>query len=155
MNFNPKLHPTFQQQFDKITKAYFKNELQPFKACACFIGNMLNGNQDWRHGRIFFDNGKSLPYNVIIVADTLEKESNLLYSMVDIVKLENNFLKKLKYSANEHQILDNGNVIAPSYTEENLYKAMESTLVMLREMHEQKGEIVQDYSFVKRELVNI
>jgi hypothetical protein len=146
MNFNPKLHPTFQQQFDKITKAYFKNKLQPFNGCACFIGNMLNGNSGWEKGRVFRPHGKSRA--IISFNNVLEKESNLLYNRNDIVELENNFLKVLDYS--KEYILSKS-----TYTEENLYKAMESTLVMLRKMHEQKGEIVQDYSFVKRELVNI
>jgi len=35
--------------------------------------------------------------------------------------------------------------------ENDLYEAMERTLLLLKEIHESKGEIVEDYNFQKRE----
>src|SRR5258706_548549 len=38
--------PTYKEQFDKVTEAYINGTLEPYRSCACFIGNMLGGS-DW------------------------------------------------------------------------------------------------------------
>jgi len=148
--------PTFEEQYQKIVSAYYKNELNPLQSCACFIGNMLNNNETWSRGRDFYN--RSHGWNIMEECDKsqvesalecLKQESNSFYTIADIIKLEQNFLRisipiNCIINAHGHKI-----------REDNLFKAMESTLEMLREIHESKGEIVKDYNFVKREVVNV
>lgn len=144
--------PTFQEQYNKIVNAYYKNTLQPHNSCACFIGNLLNNNDTWHKGRTLLDNTSFLsPYvkigewsgegydNYVQEAkECLMLECNNLYSMKDIMKMEQHFLRIV----NSRQ-----------GCEETLFRAMESTLLILRELHESKAEVIQDYNFTKRELV--
>lgn len=42
---------TFQEQFDKLVKAYMNDKVKPMAPCACFVGNLLNGNMAWSDAR--------------------------------------------------------------------------------------------------------
>ena len=165
--------PTFQDQYNKIVKAYMKNELNPFKSCACFIGNLLNEKYDWGRVRtitsesqymteiggrvVFIDVPMAIPINDISreIDDMLgsnvgfnkglnciKENSGGLYTVEDIVKLEKNFLSFLPLNSMFESI----------YSEEDLFLAMESTLLMLKEIHQSKGEVIKDYTFKKRHL---
>lgn len=46
-------HPSFLEQYDKVTRAYFDGTLNPFNSCACFIGNILNDKGEWAWARTF------------------------------------------------------------------------------------------------------
>lgn len=139
------MKPTFEEQYQKIVSAYYKNELKPLVSCACFIGNLLNKKRDWTSIRIAGDEGfkirpiKDDLYNYSLVF--IYEISGGLYTPEDIVRMENNFVTKC-YPSNEEDNL----------TEESLFHAMESTLEMLRKIHESTGEVVKDYNFTKREL---
>lgn len=128
--------PTFREQYDKIVKAYLRDELEPLNSCACFIGNMFDGNWDWcgiRPGNQYFgENG----YRLIADAG---------YDRSEILGLEANFLHMCRWP--------DGFSAPPS--EESLYEAMESTILMLKKIHESKGEVVEDYVFEKRQLSEI
>lgn len=135
-------NPTFIEQYNKVTKAYMNNELKPLDSCACFIGNMLNNkSENWTFCREF-NPLKNPNYSFILIPNLMEKEYNF-YTSEEIYKLERNFLL-MSYCG-----------FFNSLTEESLFKAMESTLDMLKKIHESKGEIVEEYSFKKRELVKI
>jgi len=124
-------NPTFKEQYDKIVTAYLKNELNPMSCRACFVGNLLNNNNAWA--------GYGLN-----AEECIQKEVNGFYSVVDIRRLESEFMltnKHVWYSPN-------GNILDENY----LYDAMERTLLVLKQIHESKGEIVEDYQFTKREL---
>ncbi len=137
--------PTFKEQYQKIVSAYYKNKLTPFDNCACFIGNMLNQNVDWQYIRDYGPKGKSIISRSIrclnIGASAIKFESGNLYTTEEILILENNFMK----------VLDSFSWSPPP--EDNLFNAMESTLLLLRQIHESKGEIIEDYNFTKRELI--
>jgi hypothetical protein len=142
--------PTFEQQYQKIVSAYYKNELNPFSGCACFIGNLLNNNSNWEGCRTFKSQGQS--YLDDLHDDWVEEarwaiteESYGLYTPQDIIDLENNFLKNLDYDA----------YLNRQCVEDEIFNAMVSTLEMLRKIHESKGEIVKDYNFTKRQLQTI
>lgn len=68
----------------------------------------------------------------------LEKECNNLYTKEDIIGIEDKFLRTYVMSGK---------------TEDSLFKAMSETLETLRGIHEAHGEVVDDYNFQKRELV--
>src|SRR5688572_14773360 len=85
--------PTYKEQFDKITTAYINNELQPWQECACFIGNLLNGDSQWAAYRIYEPQGCSFTVPPAIPVFTLFLESrNVFYTPQEILDLENNFL---------------------------------------------------------------
>lgn len=83
---------TYKTQFDKLTRAYINGEVDPYKSCACFVGNLLGGSA-WEDCRINF--GK-------IISQENEKKytslqfinlmSNGFYSAQDIVDMEREFL---------------------------------------------------------------
>lgn len=137
--------PKFINQYNKIVRAYFKNELKPLASRCCFVGNLLNNNDKWGVGRTFdytLEFVPSVPVkNIPPQALTcLEQESNGFYSMEDICKLETIFLNTLDDRTRGKY-------------ENRLFEAMEAALSTLKELHEAKGEIVEEYNFTKRELV--
>lgn len=137
---------TFQEQYNKIVNAYMNNTLEPFDCAKCFIGNLL-GTDLWMYNRylnsIDLDNStlllSSIP-NIRKLCDTKENQK-YEYSIIEICLLETNFLSFLPRE-------DNLNF----YEEENLFNAMESTLLILRDIHEKRGEVIKNYVFEKREL---
>lgn len=146
-----KKTPTFQEQYNKITSAYYKDELKPMNGCACFVGNLLNNNGAWEGTRCYLENrlnDMELPrakhgrYQISI-------ESGGLYTPEDILLMEHNFLRKC-FDTNLNMFRQSG--IA---TEERLFEAMVSTLELLRKLHESKGEVVKDYHFTKREIIHV
>lgn len=162
--------PTFNEQYQKIVSAYYKNKLQPYRGCACFVGNLLNNNKDWENIRDF-NNGVLISLYIGELTDikgdryitttgynaikTIKNESNNLYNPEDILKLENNFIDIITKSNEKNRYnkrTELGINEDYNYTEESLYKAMESTLLLLRQIHESKGEVIQDYNFTKRKL---
>lgn len=122
--------PTYKEQFDKITRAYIRDEIRPWENCACFIGNMLNNTSAWAFYRTC--NGSTLVPCRATDFDPLY----YFYTMQEICDLENNFLNALNLRGDE----------------ESLFAAMDSTLDMLRKIHESKGEIIETFEFKKREL---
>jgi hypothetical protein len=135
--------PTFKQQFDKITIAYFENRLNPMDACACFIGNLLNGKEDWIDCRLGMS-GSPEKFRLDLTEKnalrTIEIESDGLYSPMDIIEMEWNFLYIWKDGLK---------------TEESLFDAMDSTLDMLKKIHESKGEVIGAIELKKRELATV
>lgn len=134
---------TFREQFDKLCKAYL-NRVNPNDPCACFVGNLLNGSTMWSKARRIDkdgDNFKKLwvsKKRLYDVARSIRLNSEGTYTPDDIYKLERLFMRTW----------------AEGYmTEESLFEAFEKTILLLKEIHESKGEIVEDYSFQKRELV--
>ncbi len=142
---------SFEKQYQKIVNAYYKNELNPLDGCACFVGNLLNNTGGWElcrnyiTGKVFKDK-ESIFYG----QQEIQKEANGFYTSQNIVDLENKFLE-ICFHGRERStdILTNRKI-----TEDTLYNAMESTLEILKEIHISKGEVIKDYNFTKRELVN-
>jgi hypothetical protein len=141
--------PTFREQYDKIVGAYLRDELQPLESCACFVGNLLNNTPGWGTFSWF----PHLPVfpPLIRIKDNIRSQSNGLYSLEDIQTLEKCFLGR--------RFDDDEPLHAPSEFnqpyEDRLYRAMERTLLLLRQIHESKGEVIEDYCFKKRELQNV
>lgn len=134
----------FKTQYDKIVGAYMRNKLEPSLSCACFVGNLLNHTYAWAYGRkLIPKKGEALStpsperdgYKKALTS--IFKESENTYSFEEICRLESNFLSIYRISDPEH----------------SLFLAMESTLLMLREIHEAKGEVIEPYTFTKRVLI--
>jgi hypothetical protein len=141
--------PTFKEQFDKITRAYFNDELKPLNSCACFIGNIFDKDSRWQWIREFDtteDNcsrwrgikNERYPWMRDAASEYIKFFFNGFYSCEDIINMESNFLTIWDAKGGR--------------TEQSLFEAMDSTLDMLRRIHESKGEIIESYEFKPRNL---
>jgi len=139
---------TFKEQFDKLTRAYINEEVQPFNACACFVGNLLNNQSGWT----FIRNYDSLPIldrsdrdSYLTGVQTIVIQSDNTYTPQEIAYLEYNFMKIV---CNEKGMKNTGP--GDIISEDLLFEAFESTLDMLKKIHESKGEVVEPFTFIKR-----
>lgn len=127
---------SFAVAYDKIVTAYYEDKLAPYDFCGCFIGTLLNNTDSWKKCRFGYDNNWE-PFE-------LEDAIYGGYSSKEITKLEGNFLKII-YNFTE------GKCRFSSKYEEALYLAMESTLLLLKKIHEDSGEVIDSYQFTKRQ----
>lgn len=141
---------SYNEQWNKLTTAYINNEVQPYIACACFIGNLLNNTSTWMDGRLGFDfkNNKvdgiqELPH----VIRSIKRESKGTYTQKEIYQLELLFLKTIS-DETKRECCD-----ADNY-EDALFKAFELTLDLLKEIHLSKGEIVEEVPQFKQRKIN-
>lgn len=152
---------SYTTQYNKLTEAYIRNEVNPFMDCNCFVGNLLNNHGSWSGIRNFGRTNNSIDFCPILKnyndfgynygRDTIISNSEGMYTPEDIVSLEKRFLQKFNANCNcvffdkNHTTLEE---------EEALFIAFESTLDLLKEIHISKGEVIDDSpKFVKRELV--
>lgn len=125
---------TFKTQYEKLVIAYINNRVEPMSACACFVGNLLNGSSSWV---VFKDSLLHvIPENELKESsDDILLESNGTYTPREILQMEGLFMRTWRrYGKNE----------------ESLFKAFDVTLALLRQIHESKGEKIDDYIFRKR-----
>lgn len=145
----------FIESYNKIVNAYLKDELEPLNACACFVGNLLNNSLHWgttcssENYQYLGTFNDVKPQRRSYHIDVIRKESNNFYTSDDITRLEYNFLHAYGKASGFSWIKR----YKDTRYEEELYRAMESTLLLLKQIHEEKGEIVEDYTFTKRELL--
>ena len=158
MNFN------YKTAFDRITTAYLNDVLNPWINCACFVGNLLNNDESWAHGRGFFMNIPMLNNENCCwqMRECINKNAEGFYSPLDIVKLETKFLNEIE------KYLNTGTSVVRIYAniegsvkrkdhlpeyEDALYQAMVVTLEELKQIHISKGEDVDNsLSLKKRKL---
>lgn len=127
---------TFKQQFDKLTEAYIRGEVDAFDCKKCFVGNLLNGNGDWMDCR--GDIGELTDEKGLKTIISIE--ANGFYTPLEIIQLEERFMDLAPLPSRQHEDL--------------LFEAFSKTLDLLKQIHESKGEIVEPFEFVKRELTN-
>ena len=149
-------HPSFKEQFDKLTEAYIAGKVNPFRTCACFVGNLLNGNATWTNLKDFHldlqifstcDIPKRTTDIIERSKQDLQIEGKGLYTIEDIIKLEENFML---FFMNQGMAWLGNEVDAEM--EECLFQAFYSTLEALRKLHVSKGEVVDETPvFVKRQ----
>ncbi len=154
---------TFKQQFDKLTEAYIRGEVNPFDHCACFVGNLLNGNSGWVRSAppaIKKMTCESLEDFTELLAEEckesveriVEIEAEGLYTPEEIFFIEKTFMDAfwngslVKYQSVRREDQE---------YEDGLFEAFEKTLDLLKQIHESKGEVVEPFEFVKRELVPV
>jgi len=138
----------FKTQYEKLMKAYVSNRVDPWDCEKCFCGNLLNEIGVWAVGRTIAQitqfTGEVTGIRIIIessqafkntATESIEKESDGTYTLQDICALEYAFLSK---------------ILVKKYSEEALFEGFQAALLKLREIHEAKGEIIDDYVFKKR-----
>lgn len=143
---------TFKQQFDKLTEAYIKNEVDPYEPCGCFVGNLLNKRTEWMDGRgsvwtyeNYFDELEikqkgTRDYKTAL--NVIQAQAEGFYTVKEIFQLEGTFMSTYVKLCKCDDI-----------DEDALFVAFEKTLELLKQIHESKGEQVDEYVFQKRELV--
>lgn len=152
---------SYKVQFDKLTEAYINNRVRPYYPCACFIGNLLGEETQWvsiRHYGTFgtstlVSESEPLGFMLQNSVQSVLTASQGMYSPKDIVNLENNFLYVLELNT-VGEPLDrtlSSKVISHENYEEALFLAFSSTLDLLKEIHEAKGEVVDEFIFIKRD----
>lgn len=127
---------TFKTQYEKLVKAYISDKVEPNESGACFIGNLLNGAGEWmcfKHA-VYWQSRDAEVQNALFV---IQQESDNTYTPKELLQIEGAFMRVWRrYGENE----------------ESLFKAFEHALMLLRKLHESKGEVIEDYGFKKREL---
>jgi hypothetical protein len=145
-----KLLLTFEQARNRIIQAYYKDELDPFKNGACFVGNLLGNRDEWSYARVspcFVVPGTNTsiygknPKTVKHLQAGLQLINEHGYTAKQITAMENNFLTIIC-------------VWHKGKSEEDvLFDAMDSTIDMLRKIHIQNGEVIPEpFVFAKRQL---
>jgi hypothetical protein len=157
----------YKEARERIIQAYMKEELNPQSECACFIGNLLGRSRNWKYAttnesiyaysRSTESINKRILYSISVDEATISAQAckrigkDLLdtygYTPEQITRLENHFLS----------CTPSGTFWDPIYCqiltpEDDLFTAMESTLDMLRDIHIENGEVIEDDIpvFVKR-----
>lgn len=152
---------TFKEQFDKLTRAYIAGMVNPYFPCACFIGNLLNGTMEWSSARHYRTLGRSTVFsehsneNAVRAIESIERESEGMYTAKEIVDLENLFLKTLEEETVGEVNFPTMEMFGHPKYEDALFKAFTVTLDALRGIHKSKGEIVDDFIFTKRKLETV
>lgn len=150
IKFIEGVHPSYESQWQKLTTAYIKGEINPYDACACFVGNLLNGTKCW-----IYEKHHKLGSIHEEVLKSVYKESAGLYTPDEVLEIEEIFMKetrnfKLKDSATFQERL------MVNYTEDSLFKGFELALAALKKLHISKGEKVdKTFTFKKRNYENV
>lgn len=163
-------HPTYEQQWQKITSAYLNDELDHNDNCACFVGNLLNNTESWSELRKEFGEVKN--YKKLSLSEKMEYslnnialmlESRGMYTDQDVLDLEHTFLDEISKSLYGESIDEKDRLGYSTYDlkeweneegfEDALYGSMLATLEQLRKIHAKKGdETAQHITLQKRTL---
>lgn len=154
MKFIKGVHPTYKEQFDKLTRAYIEMKVDPFSCSGCFVGNLLNGNPEWNRAKkqiMIRDLDGHLRHvndeEISKALEAIDKESKGLYSPKEILIIEKIFMCNLLPSERWMR----GNLTEKM--EDDLFKNFIKALEALKNLHIAKGEeIEEEFIFKKREL---
>jgi hypothetical protein len=134
---------TYEQAWQRLTSAYTNNQVEPYDACGCFVGNLLNRNGDW----VFSSDPDYYCY--IALGKIALSNCEGFYTIGEIVELEACFMNVI-YEGEEQDryFLATEN---PSY-EDYLFRAFETALEHLRQIHQRRGEVVESRILSRRQL---
>jgi len=120
---------TYQQAYDKIIQAYFRDEIKPKDSCFCFCGNLCDNSNAWHHGNGFLNHKPSHGY-----------------SGKELIRME------VALMFNSTLMEEYGKEGSKEY-EDALFIAMCAALEVLKQIHKERGEDVDGVpEFTKRNL---
>lgn len=133
--------PSYKTQFNKITEAYIKDEIRPMDRSFCFCGTLENGDYKW------IDEKTAI---------------GLTYTYQEYSRMEDALLNELT-DFHVYKIGDDGwhgnacpELSNPAEYEPALFKGMCNALEVLKQIHIEKGEVIDDTpQFKKRQLATI
>jgi len=144
---------TYKENYNKIIEAYFKDEIKPYDQEFCFCGTLCNNNKDWWakvHCEVHCNN---IGFDDYSCRELYEMEKALLLPLAELSEAElSNNIDDADY------LLINGEVrkyvIKHEYYEDALFEGMCAALEVLRQIHESRGENIDDEipAFTKRKL---
>ena len=146
---------TFQEQFNKLTEAYIKFKIIPYKSCACFVGTLLDGEALWQactEYRLGEQCGKGSIRNssYYYTALGLRFIKTTDYTPQEIADLEACFLYNIKINGGNSNNFEDPSLITQK-DEEALFIAFDKTLDLLKQIHISKGEVIPEFkTFYKR-----
>lgn len=123
---------TYNEAYDKIIQAYFRDEIKPFDAEFCFCGTLCGNSSGW-HGYTDFrkTNSRHMDYAG--------------YTGSDFVKMETALLQEIK----------SGVYSNPNW-ENELFSGMCNALEVLKQIHRDRGEDVDSLpALTKRNLQTV
>lgn len=146
---------TFKEQFDKITVAYIKGEIKPYRNSFCFCGTLdPTASKSWstlkamvlcRMSRPHWSHGTSdedLLIHVYTGREYIQMESALLFPFAPLVL---NARLISGYNCTLQEILEK----MPEY-EDTLFEGMCAAIEVMREIHIKRGEIIDEAPAFKR-----
>lgn len=119
---------SYKQAFDLITEAYIRGEIKPMDKNFCFCGTLAGGANWCRYSDI--------------------PESQ--YSAIEYAKMESALF--FDFSKEGCRIIGNRDCPRKKY-EDKLFEGMCAALEVLKQIHKERGENVEEFEFVKRDLV--
>ncbi len=139
---------TYQEAYDKIIDAYYKDQIKPMNSQFCFCGTLHEG-PDWRYGKL--QKGEYTPF------EFSKMEAALFDGILNEYGLSWNADPEKHYvvfaSMNTLHIAD----LLRGPSEEALFCGMSKALEVLKEIHRGRGEDVDNLgvSFQKRKQIAI
>lgn len=132
---------TYRQAYDKIIEAYFKDEIEPMDGKFCFCGTLCGNTEHWMSSIVNSD-----------------------YSVKELINMEDALLTPfspkyvLKEYLEEHEVETPGCWAGgieedDSDYEEILFSGMSAALDVLRQIHIDRGEVIDEpIAFTQRKL---
>lgn len=151
--------PTFQQQYDKIIQAYFRDEIKPMDEKFCFCGTLADGRRSWNNnhaeGEFAYSHNYTyreykameLPLLNTVFMETIGRtwmDEDGEFTISPITG-RRGVAEREESTINDH----------PNY-EDALFNGMCAALEVLKEIHRSRGENVDDVPvFEKRKLSKV
>lgn len=131
--------PTYKEQFDKITEAYIKGNIEPYKSNFCFCGTIApeeyssEGFKNWNN----YD-GKFV-------------QSKHFYSLIEYGQMEEAlFIPLNAYNGRTSSLSGLRLTEEDEGYEDALFTGMCDALDVLKQIHISKGEIIDDVPVFKK-----
>lgn len=119
---------TYRQAYDKIIDAYFKDEIKPYSPKFCFCGTLCDNSMDWAKDS-YLSVMKGAPHN------DFGNYTGFDYMMM------------------ERALFCQDGKLVGEFTEEVLFTGMCAALEVLKQIHKDRGENVDNVPvFTKRNL---
>lgn len=132
---------TYQEAYNKIIDAYFKDEIRPFNADFCFCGTLCGGG-NWAQ---YFE-PKKLPYTM----KELSRMEHALYKGLVPTGIVIESEPSANSTNNAHGWVQSH--LSPKF-EDCLFDGMVNALEVLKQIHKERGEDVDSVpEFTKRKL---
>jgi hypothetical protein len=137
---------SYEQQYNKLTEAYIRNEVQPFTACGCFCGNLVKGEADADKWRINAHAGQGTGGYSPLELRAMEKVFMKAIRLGTVGKGEG----MIQYVKTHKNLVLNH----PNY-ENALFNAFAEALTMLKLIHQHnhsEAAVKPSHTFKKRQL---
>lgn len=126
---------TYKQAYDLLIDAYYKDKIKPYDPEFCFCGTLNNNDSDWYDWRCS-------AYASNVHEDGLNYNGRELWRMEDalLITLHIELNTENKYS----QFRNHFDVTEDLYYEEVLFEGFCKALDVLKQIHIERGEVIDE-----------